>query len=521
MPHAQLFASIVLAFSLATPALASDWYVDAVNGSNANSGTSPTDAWRSVTWALASTPTTGAQQIHLAPGGYGHSTGEQFPLLLRPQMQLIGAAGGVRSIIGQTAGWPYDRPIVAIVTQAGLPLPPNAQVRIENVDFARGGLGIEVRHDSTDRLTVAIDHAFLRDIDVGIRFVAADASSLDLQLDRVHFQSDSVNGGALWVVAGSIHRSSVTARDCTFIGGLTGAGLSKGIDARFERCRFEGTSFHGVHAGQASGPALNLALESCLIAESNNYGVRYVASPGSSLELKRCTIVDSGYGLMVHNPTAPGSLVEIDQCVFANPVVDLTIPGHAVVRDSLIRSGQLAGVNGNFAADPLFADPASGDWGPRWGSPCIDRIAIAAVASIRDLTGRRRGVDGDLDTIGRSDVGAVEFRPLAAPLAARIGGALKLGSWGPQGAASTIYWARSSPVAPVATPFGQLALPAATMHIFAITSTSSASATLLQRSIPNALALVGQTYSFQALVDTPAAPAGRAYTNVAPVTFGF
>ena len=44
--------SLLATSLLATTGFASDWYVDAVNGSNANDGTSPATAWRTISYAV-------------------------------------------------------------------------------------------------------------------------------------------------------------------------------------------------------------------------------------------------------------------------------------------------------------------------------------------------------------------------------------------------------------------------------------------------------------------------------------
>jgi hypothetical protein len=505
------------------PALAADWYVDAVNGRDSNTGTSPTDAWKSITWALGNTPATGVQRVHIAPGGYGHTTEEHFPLALRPDVHLIGTPGPVRPVIGHSAGLSYFTPMIGVETLVGDVLPPNAEIRIENLEFSRGRYGVVIHHNATGSLAIVVRDVRFREAGAGIQLETTAAASFAMQLDRVRYENSLSSFTGVWVRTGLTPSSTLHARDCTFVGGSAGVSMAGEFDARFERCRIEGTVHHGVNIAALQGATPHASFESCLIAESNNHGVRFYGPAGSSLKLERCTIADNcAYGLRVQTATgANPAAIEIDQCIFANGAIDLVLPPGAIVRDSLIRDGQLAGVNGNFSADPLFADPSSGDWGLSWSSPCIDRIADASVASLLDLTGRLRGVDGDLDTLERSDLGATEFRPLAAPLQARIASSLSLGSWGPQGAASTIYWARSAPVGPTSTPFGSLALPPAALRIFSVTSTGAASPTVLQRPVPNVLSLVGQTYSFQALVDSPAAPQGRAYTNVAPVTFVF
>ena len=63
-----------------------DYYVDAANGNDANTG-SAGSPWRTISMAIRTAPTTGAN-IHVAPGTY--SAGETFPISPRPNQHLIG-----------------------------------------------------------------------------------------------------------------------------------------------------------------------------------------------------------------------------------------------------------------------------------------------------------------------------------------------------------------------------------------------------------------------------------------------
>ena len=69
---------------------------------------------------------------------------------------------------------------------------------------------------------------------------------------------------------------------------------------------------------------------------------------------------------------------------------------------------------GNIDADPLFVDPANGDYRLRPDSPCIDAGTDLADVSV-DLDGTRRPLDGDGDGMARFDMGAFEFDPRSLP----------------------------------------------------------------------------------------------------------
>jgi nitrous oxidase accessory protein NosD len=69
------------------------------------------------------------------------------------------------------------------------------------------------------------------------------------------------------------------------------------------------------------------------------------------------------------------------------------------------------GVNGNISADPLFLDPANGDYRVRMTSPVIDAGDDAApqIPSV-DFAGGSRIVDGNGDGVAHVDMGALEYR---------------------------------------------------------------------------------------------------------------
>jgi len=69
-----------------------EYYVDAVIGSNNNSGTSPNNAWKTITYALNHVSGTSGDpvEINISSGVYITSIGETFPLEMKSYVSLIG-----------------------------------------------------------------------------------------------------------------------------------------------------------------------------------------------------------------------------------------------------------------------------------------------------------------------------------------------------------------------------------------------------------------------------------------------
>lgn len=89
--------------SLAPVATAGDYYVDSVAGNNANSGASPGQAWRTITYALSrlpSPPTGEIERIHVAPGVHDAALGEQFPLVVQwSDVQILSTGGSAVTVL--------------------------------------------------------------------------------------------------------------------------------------------------------------------------------------------------------------------------------------------------------------------------------------------------------------------------------------------------------------------------------------------------------------------------------------
>lgn len=73
-------------------------------------------------------------------------------------------------------------------------------------------------------------------------------------------------------------------------------------------------------------------------------------------------------------------------------------------------AGRLYPGAGNLSVDPLFVDPGSGNFRLSHTSPLID-AGTSSPAPGTDVLGKGRPIDGDLDCVSGTDIGAHEFNP--------------------------------------------------------------------------------------------------------------
>ena len=99
-------ASILSLVLLATPTLANDYFVDSSGGSDFNGGSSWSDAWLTLTHALATVPpppTGQTHTVHVAAGVHDATLGETFPLVTRADVRLAGAGPASTLIVADAS----------------------------------------------------------------------------------------------------------------------------------------------------------------------------------------------------------------------------------------------------------------------------------------------------------------------------------------------------------------------------------------------------------------------------------
>jgi predicted outer membrane repeat protein len=204
-------------------------------------------------------------------------------------------------------------------------------------------------------------------------------------------------GGGLSIVGDG------TVSDCDFVENAAGSGAGLWTDeASINGCRFRGnTAAHaggGLYGGSAQecifsdnvaaygGGVSSASLTRCIVLGNSAARGGGIAS-GSSATVQGCTISGNfaveGSGASIRNSDHPVTLTLEHTIVAFNQGGEAVICGGMATAESTCSdifghaggdwvgcmAGQL-GVSGNISEDPLFCNPASGDFTLAEGSPC-------------------------------------------------------------------------------------------------------------------------------------------------------
>src|SRR5258706_9338098 len=398
-------------------ARAGDWYVDAQNGSDSNNGLSPATAWKTLTHALAAIPLPPASAtLPIAPGTYDAALGESYPLVMRPGLRFVGDQGSSSTIL-ESAGLTlltFD----SFFSTTGYTF--DASSGADGLTLRNSLVGIEM---STNWNPVSPSFHDLVIQGMGGDGVSVLTFGFGSHLAHPTFDHVSVVGcnrgfdvSASGSSSSSFGNSLVDLTDCEVEDNATdGILLSAGhgtAQGALVRCRATGNLGDGIRCSTGSQMQVTLMVRATLIAGNQSSGVGGTGGTLSNgtYQLSDCTIAGNALsGVQPLTGTGVTQTTTLRNCILYGNLDDFVgapAAGSATFCDS--GDGALLGQPNCIAADPLFADPANGDYRLRFGSPCIESGDPASNGAL-DLLGHARPLDGNLDTTGSGDMAAFEF----------------------------------------------------------------------------------------------------------------
>ncbi|MBK9388342.1 MAG: right-handed parallel beta-helix repeat-containing protein [Planctomycetes bacterium] len=192
-----------------------------------------------------------------------------------------------------------------------------------------------------------------------------------------------------------------------------------------------------------------------------------------------------------------------------------TLPVFDEVRGNLIADGGANALHPtNFALDPHFAAPLTGDFGLAIDSPARDRGLFPSISGFVpptiDLLGRPRvrGLRIDLGALESDGAAALDWRGALA-----LGGAIDLKISGPPGTPCALFFAPTALASPLLWPFGRFDLDPALVEAIGVGTAGSGSEWLQPLAIPSDPLLEGATVFAQGVVGNAAAPTICTLTN--------
>lgn len=447
---AGLIAAVILAAP--APAAAADRYVDD-SGANVGSCTSPAQPCWSLDWAIGQSTT--GDVIHVGGGSYGPAGNLAGGVSLRRSDFAPPNTSGPAIVNGASA------PAATVLPGAereisGLTLRGGAAIASATLIIADGAnvtISGNIFDDTTAAPTATSRHVQVNGgspVIEGNEFKGADdgthrvgivgfsgatptitANSFDS-----YFEAITVQSGPPGV--------TITANTITGIR----AGATPGIPYGIRLAGASGTiadneiSFgpqpptqggQGIGISGANAAPMTLARNQV----SGFPGIAIGVSGSAPISLYGDFLVDNGRGLDVHvdtnvaaeNVTIAGSnpiLSEFALALNATLSLDSSIIGAAGAQAGggtcTITNSRGPTTSGNSCAqfqttaDPMFADPANGDYHLLPGSPMIDAGNPAdPPPGAVDIDSDPRAIDGDQDCVVRRDIGADEFVPASPP----------------------------------------------------------------------------------------------------------
>jgi len=205
--------------------------------------------------------------------------------------------------------------------------------------------------------------------------------------------------------------------DCRFTGPAQIGGADFG-GTRFVRCRFEDIEVPATYAAFVLGDNFaGIFFDSCLFAGVHSTASIVDLGFRAIVEFRGCTVVGCSAPDFVRNVGGLPGMATMSNTILRDNDFQSLFQTPPDISYSILPQNFPG--PGNLVTDPLFSDPANGDYSLKRGSPAIDAGDSAAVPPdvTIDLLGNSRRVDDPImpDTGDGPqpivDIGAFEFQP--------------------------------------------------------------------------------------------------------------
>ncbi|MCD6328271.1 hypothetical protein J7M28_12090 [bacterium] len=403
---------------VACTAFCADYYVDVNKGCDDNTGVSPGDAWKSITWALESTVGTENDWaiIHIAPGRYTPPY-EHFRLRPSSYTSLVGT--NPEEVVIDAEGTASVLSLTNYVRISGLTITGGNDITFGHgggISLA-GGCRVEnciVQGNQSSRFGGGLFAAFYPSL--------AYAELIDCVICDNYA---SVNGGGMYITS-QAGNGKVWATRCLFSSNVSPAGagicaISAGLELVDCVVADNTAEAEDGHLGVGGGIAVKYTLsassfdfKNCLFLSNKSLkglgGAAYIETDyeGLAVKFSGCTFVENtvgeyGPGLHVRisgRYSLPA--VEVTDCIFRDGGDEIWEVRRGLVRlnNSCIEGGWDGEGQNNFDADPLFVTGPYGDYylsqtAATQGedSPCVDAGSMtAAEAGMDAMTTRTDGL---------------------------------------------------------------------------------------------------------------------------------
>lgn len=382
-------------------------YYVATTGSDGRDGLTPATAFRTIQHAmpLAAFPGT---TIYVAPGTYSE------------QVQIgsgagSGAASGTDdapiSLIADTAGSRFGVAPGPVVIDGG-----GTKNYGFDIDNTTGWLisGFTITGQTTNNIDIVGGASLVGlTIDVAPNFAVYTSLSGDLTVDSCRLVRDANSGHGIWAynynnqgmkTAITIHNNRIA-----FEGELYGS-----LDT--ESSNYWYSSFHyGIIAlSYSQNPESSTSIKNNIISDCYLPLYAYSTASSAPVEISNNSISYGLYGIYcyAYNTTPVITNNIISNCYYGlyafgnTPRVEGLLE-HALTYDmSRVSRGFIP--SDLITDDPMWKNPANGDYSLSARSPCVDAgTALGALET--DIDGRLRLADGNKDGVPAVDLGAVEW----------------------------------------------------------------------------------------------------------------